>query len=171
MDEIEAWHELYVMLGGSAAVLIGLLFVAVSMHPAFFTMERFGHVRSAAVQALMGYVLVFIISICFLIPAQPRLWLGVELALIGIANIARLLKIASELPGADLSRGPTRLEWGLIFVSAGVSSLVLLAAGIGIAATDMTALIYVVPFVSLWLLINSIWISWELVLRVRDTSP
>ena len=30
--ELEAWRDLYVMLGTSAAALIGLLFVATSLH-------------------------------------------------------------------------------------------------------------------------------------------
>ena len=32
VDLIGAWHDLYVMLGSSTAALIGLLFVAVSIH-------------------------------------------------------------------------------------------------------------------------------------------
>ena len=31
-DLIKAWHDLYVMLGTSSAALIGLLFVATSLH-------------------------------------------------------------------------------------------------------------------------------------------
>jgi len=32
VDLIDAWHDLYVMLGTSSAALIGLLFIATSMH-------------------------------------------------------------------------------------------------------------------------------------------
>ena len=59
------------------------------------------------------------------------LWLGGELALIALFNLARLAILAYRIRGADFSRGPTSVEWGLIFLSSGVSSLALLAAGIG----------------------------------------
>jgi hypothetical protein len=32
VDLIDAWHDLYVMLGTSSAALIGLLFIATPMH-------------------------------------------------------------------------------------------------------------------------------------------
>ena len=32
VDLIDAWHDLYVMLGTSSAALIGLLFIATSIH-------------------------------------------------------------------------------------------------------------------------------------------
>jgi hypothetical protein len=32
VDLIDAWHDLYVMLGTSSAALVGLLFIATSMH-------------------------------------------------------------------------------------------------------------------------------------------
>jgi hypothetical protein len=37
------WHDLYVMLGTSTAALIGLLFVAISLHQRRFL--RFGHLE------------------------------------------------------------------------------------------------------------------------------
>lgn len=72
----DSWHDLYVMLGTSSAALIGLLFVATSLHldqiiknPVYATRSRHN-----------TYILVFTLieSIIVLTP-QPINWAGVEL--------------------------------------------------------------------------------------------
>ena len=42
MAELAGWHELFLLLGGAAAALIGLLFVAASLHLDFLYLLAYG---------------------------------------------------------------------------------------------------------------------------------
>jgi len=168
-DAAEGWHELYITLGGSAAALTGLLFVAVSLHAAYFANPRFDHVRAAAEHALMSYLAILAISICMLIPRQDRPWLGAELTLLGLASLVWLWLFGGRVRRrVDFQRGPTPGEWQVIFISSGICSVGLLVAGLATATTGAAWPLYLLPVIAFLLLTSGVWISLQLVLRVPD---
>ena len=72
----EQWRELYIMLGGAAAALIGLLFVAMSLH--LDHIMKNGVFRWRARNNLLYLLTLLVISSLILIP-QPVALLGAEL--------------------------------------------------------------------------------------------
>src|SRR5437879_3744856 len=77
-----AWHDCYVMAGGAAAALTGLVVVALSLHAKVIMAHPLYRDRAfAAILALMTQVF---LSAAVLVPGQPPAALGIE---IGIAAL------------------------------------------------------------------------------------
>ncbi len=79
------WHDLYVMLGTSTAALIGLLFIATSLH--------IGEVVSNPgfrVRAYNGtlYLLTLLVQAVFVLSPQSTLPLGVEICALNLIGLA-----------------------------------------------------------------------------------
>jgi modulator of FtsH protease len=77
----EAWHDLYVMLGGAAAALAGLLFVAISIH--LNEISKIPYLRIFARNNMMAMVAAIIVAAVVLVP-QQKVLLGAELFLINL---------------------------------------------------------------------------------------
>jgi modulator of FtsH protease len=100
-EEIALWDGFAVMLGGGAAALAGLVFVAVSIN-----VERIVRVRGLPGRAGESLILL-VAAVCqcafVLIPRQTAVALGIELLAAGFLTLGILLAIA--IPGI---RAPNR---------------------------------------------------------------
>jgi hypothetical protein len=83
-EPIRAWHDLYVMLGTSSAALIGLIFVAASLHlgdvvrnPAF---------RIRAYHATL-YLLTLLVEAVLVLVPQPIPVLGAQLCALNLVGV------------------------------------------------------------------------------------
>ena len=74
MLAIDAWHDFFLMVGGGAAALAGLVFVAMSINLKVIIQD--GTHKNRAIATLAGYTAVFMICAFALIAEQPYLWLG-----------------------------------------------------------------------------------------------
>lgn len=123
-----AWRELYLMLGGASAVVMGLIFVAVSLHLAPILGDHW--LRGRAESSLLALMVILLISGAVLVPGQPREALGVE-----IAVLAMLPPVSSIRGLAHLSRGmhrsPLEIGVGLFGALLGVLGGLSLIAGWG----------------------------------------
>ena len=123
-----AWHDLYLMVGGAAAGLTGLIFVAVSLH--LEAVLRNPWHRGAAGSSLLALMSVVLISGTLLVPSAPTGLVGAIIALIALASPA-YSAVAIVHPPAGNRRALVTI-WvgmgaGLLAVTAGVS----LAIGVG----------------------------------------
>ena len=64
----EAWHDFYLMAGTAAVTLVGLLFVALSLHVAVLFQDEHRDFRMLAAEAFQGYLYVLITALLFLLP-------------------------------------------------------------------------------------------------------
>ena len=152
LSEAKKWTDFYLVAGSSAAVLIGLLFVALSIHGTAIANHpyRGGQAR----QAIYALASVLVISFLVLIPDQSAAALGAELIVGALLNlllaIRRQVRRFRAMPatahrlaamgnaiydgamlliaagGAVLAAGS---DSGLYFVAAAVIALLLLAIG------------------------------------------
>ena len=81
---IDAWHDLYVMLGTSSAALIGLLFVATSIHLGDVVSNSGFRVRSYN-QTL--YLLTLLVEAVLVLIPQPVPFLGAELVVLNVVGL------------------------------------------------------------------------------------
>ena len=96
--DIEAWSDYGVAMVGGAAVLVGLLFVAVSVNSAWFSSSQ-AH-RDRAGQALVLFVVPLVTGILLLVPGQTNTALGIEIAAFGLLVGGVFLALGSaELKG------------------------------------------------------------------------
>lgn len=90
-DDIAAWEGFAAALAGAAAVLAGLVFVAVSIN-----IDRIVSVRGLpgrAGESVILFLTVLIACAFVLMPHQPAEALGVELLLLGLVVLALLLLV------------------------------------------------------------------------------
>jgi energy-converting hydrogenase Eha subunit A len=80
----EAWRDLYVMLGTSAAALIGLLFVATSLHLDEIMSDPIHRTRARNTTL---HLLVLLVEATLILMPQPIRALGVELAVINLIGL------------------------------------------------------------------------------------
>jgi hypothetical protein len=84
LDLVQAWHDLYVMLGTSSAALIGLLFVVTSIHLGEVVSNPGFRVRSYN-QTL--YLLILTVEAVLILVPQPVPFLGAELIVLNLVGL------------------------------------------------------------------------------------
>lgn len=124
-----AWHDQFVAFATAAAALLGLFFVAISLHPA--EVERHPYLRNRArinLQVLSGFLA---LSLAVLTPEQKVQWLGAEFLLITLIvyslTLFGLLSARAKLgavPRGVAIRFGIQMAALLIQVAAGISLLV-----------------------------------------------
>jgi hypothetical protein len=100
-EEVAAWEGFAVALAGAAAVLAGLVFVAVSIN-----IDRILPVRGLpgrAGESVILFLTALIACAFVLVPHQPATALGVELLILGLLVFVLLLLIVTPA-----LRGPSR---------------------------------------------------------------
>jgi hypothetical protein len=114
----EAWHDFYLMAGTAAVTLVGLLFVALSLHVAVLFRGEHRDFRLLAAEAFQGYLYVLITSLLFLLPINN----GHLPALIyGMLNIVMLVRTGIRAPSfvkARAEKGASRNQRWRILVPA-----------------------------------------------------
>jgi len=149
------WHELYLMLGTSSAALIGLLFVATSLHLAEIANEEIYRLRAQYTTLILLSTLLQATAI--LVP-QPMRLLGAELlvtSLWGLAFPITLLSRAIKIPGAR-GRGGFSVRRGIFFIASYLVGVV--GAGAVTAGAEWGMHAVTVSYTSL--LVASIWNGW-----------
>ena len=86
MYTVDEWHDFYVMVGGAAAVLTGLIFVVISIHLRQVIATPLFRARARYLTA--GLMLSLLTSGLVLVPRQSVTVLGVELIALGLALAA-----------------------------------------------------------------------------------
>lgn len=82
---MQPWHDFFVMVGGGAAALAGLVFVALSIN--LGTIVQDPTHKNRAIGTLTGFTAVFMICGFALIGGQPLQWFGVEWFVLSFAAL------------------------------------------------------------------------------------
>ena len=150
-----SWNELYLMLGTSSAALIGLLFVATSLHLAEIANEEIYRLR--AEYTLLILLSTLVQSAAVLMPQSMKI-LGLELLAVnlwGLSFPVTLLSKAVKIPGAR-GRGGFSVRRGTIFIVGYVIGIV----GASAVAAGRVWGMYGVTVSYTLLLVISIWNGW-----------
>lgn len=101
---VEAWHEFYLMSGTASVTLVGLLFVAISMHLEVLVHDKRAHLLDLARQTLLAFIYILLVSLMVLIPPSTPRMLGVTIggatlvvlvfSAVGMAKEMRLKELA-----------------------------------------------------------------------------
>lgn len=157
------WHDFYLMLGGAAAALIGLLFVGLSLHLRAVIARP--ELRALARQAFSSFLAILTISAFALIPGQGLPALGAELLLLGgfccALLLPRLRVVLARRRAPDFADDATR------FVTAAIANAGLLVISGAIWAGQGDALYWLVGVV-LTLLVTAAHNAWNLLVEVGE---
>ena len=129
------WHEFLLAQAGAAGVLVGLVFVAVSINLERILSDPGGGLSGRAAEALILLVAVLTASTLLLVPGQGRALVAAELLAVGVTawgsvGAIQLLRLrswrtmAADLRGAFVMRAALGQVATLPFVAAGIAVLV-----------------------------------------------
>src|SRR5215468_2043638 len=141
----DQWHDFFVMVGGSAAVLTGLVFVALSLNVNVVT-EDATH-RYRAIDTLSGMIGVFILCALVLMGGQDHRAVGIEWLVVAAISIAIYLRghvQAVRLGGSSMTplRASRTVALAVLYLAQLVGAAILVAgdtAGLYIAAVALVA--------------------------------
>jgi hypothetical protein len=103
-EVIEHWHEFYLMAGTAAVTLVGLLFVALSLHLDTLLHDSRAHLVAHARQTLLSFTYVLFVSLLFLAPGTPVRVLGGTL----VAFTVVMGGITMRMSGGSMLRSGAR---------------------------------------------------------------
>jgi hypothetical protein len=152
-----AWHDLYLMVGGAAAVLTGLIFVAVSLHLRPILSDRW--LRGRAESSLLALMVVVILSGALLIPGQDRRVLGVEVVVVAFISPIQSVRGVAHLVRSDRLRQSAELGIGLL------GALLAALAGLSLIVRWGGGLWLLLPGGAI-ALTSSVWNAWRLLADV-----
>jgi len=127
---LDQWNNFFVMVGGGAAALVGLIFVAMSINP-LIIIQNTTH-KNRAINMLTGFSAIFMASSLALIGNQNPEMLGMEwlmLWLIATVIFVRGYVIAIRSGASSIGLTIPRLAGGTICYLAEVVSAIFLILG------------------------------------------
>jgi hypothetical protein len=166
-EELVHWHDFNVALVTAAAGLLGLLFVALSIHIRALTAPRNAELRSVARSVFLGYVVALAIGFLALLP-QTLLAFGVELMvliLLMVLPFGAAARSGLRATGVGYDRRVTVVQFLLGFALFAIGVI----GAIGVAVGELWAL-YVTAGVGIVSLIWGVFNTWELIFRIQWVS-
>ncbi len=159
----EVWQTFYATIAGATAALMGLLFVALSLH--LRAIAGSAPSRGRARETLGSFLGLLIVAILVLIPGQGRWWLGVELLVFGLVLVA----ISARLQGQTIRRLPAgqRRHWLLHLAPINLGTATILVTGASLLLARGGGLFWLVPTVLSYLL-NALFNAWALTVQIGD---
>jgi len=165
-DDPQSWQNFYIVAGGAAAALTGLLFVAMSLHAK--TIVGNPVFANRAVGTLISLLTQLFLSFAVLVPGQALVALGIEVEVAAVFFLVISLRAIVRLgprPGRSLAGSRLRatleivgaLAWIVLFVASGISLVAKVAGGF-----------YLLAIVMLFMFGWNVYSAWILITEVAD---
>lgn len=166
---VEQWHDFYLLTGTAAVTLLGLLFVAMSLHLEIIVREDGRHLRALAGQAFTSYLFVLLLSLLLLAPEAHARPTGFSLGLLGVLRLAFLgggnLRSLVTAEGHGLDR---RLMQRRILPPLAASVLLVTVAVLLIRNPESTWVLAFMVAVTGLMLASATGSAWDLIVRVGE---
>jgi modulator of FtsH protease len=162
-EDLAAWHDFNVGVVTASAALLGLLFVALSIHVRTLTATRNAELKSVARSIFLGYVVALSIGCLALMPQTLRA-LGLELLLLLVLvaiPFSAAARSGLRATGVGYDRRVTMVQ----FVAGFGLFIVAIAASIGVTVGEASAL-FVIGGMAVTSLVWGVFNTWELIFRV-----
>ena len=166
-EELVLWHDFNVALVTAAAGLLGLLFVALSIHIRTLSAARNAELRSVARTVFLGYVVSLTFGFLALMP-QTLSAFGVELVFLNLAAtlpFAAAARSGLRATGVGYDRRVTVVQFTAGF---GLFAVALTGA-IGVAVGEVWA-VYLSAAIAVLSLLWGVFNTWELIFRIQWVS-
>ena len=158
---LDQWNNFFIMVGGGAAALAGLIFVAISINPE--RIVRNTTHKNRAINMLSGFSAIFMACSLGLLGDQHLVALGYEwffLWTIATYIFVRGYVVAIRSGMSSIGLNPPRLAGGTICYLAEVTGAVFLVLGYGVGlyiAAIATIVLFAFLISGAWLLIIGIY--------------
>ena len=165
--ELSEWRDFFVTTATVAGALVGLLFVAVSVHLRLLSDEHYADLRQDARAILVGYVVAMSLSLFPLIPQSPAA-LGQEILIVFVFIVATSVPSVPRLfrSGGVYGRRNRWFRGALLVVGCAAT----LAGGLELLAGQSWPLQLLAASVIL-LIVVSVFRTWDIVFRAARIAP
>ena len=159
------WHDFYLLAGTTAATLMGLLFVAMSIHWDMVVQESRAHLHAIALEAFGSFLVVVFLSLMMLTPAGSPRPFGLGVAMLGAVRFVIGVRHSKVIWGSQdeaFSRGE------LLYRAVMLPAAFVLMAGGGVLLMkhQVDLALAVLTFAVFLLLAMGARASWDLLVRV-----
>ena len=161
----EQWHDFFVMVGGSAAVLTGLVFVALSLNVNVVTQDATHRYR--AIDTLSGMTGIFVLSALVLVGGQDHRAVGIEWLVVAALSFA--VYVRGYTKAVRLGGSVTWLHTRRVIVVAVLYVTQLIGAALLVA--NHVAGLYVAAIAMVAALAFMITAAWLLVVGMTTREP
>ena len=157
---IDQWNNFFIMVGGGAAALAGLVFIAMSINLPIITRDA-TH-KNRAIATLTGFTAVFMICAFALIGGQNYQWIGVEWLVVTLVPTITYIRVyfrATKMGRSSVGLSIGRFIVGTACYVVQIIGSVLLIAGhlAGLYLASVAMVLSFAFFISAaWLLITGI---------------
>ena len=165
--ELSEWREFFVTTATVAGALVGLLFVAVSVHLRLLSDAHYTDLRQDARAILLGYVVAMGLSMFPLIP-QSLVALGQEILIVFVFIVVTSARGVPRLfrSGGAYGRG-NRWFRASLFIAGCAATL---AGGLGLVSGQAWPLQLLAASVMV-LIVVSVFRTWDIVFRAAQVAP
>jgi len=157
------WQTFYFLVGGAAAGLVGLTFVAITVGAGLITKQNIAALRTFVNPSLIHFTYVFVTASVAVIPTVTRIQLGVLLLLAGLVSAGRILSVLPFMRQQARQHVVDMHDWAWYFLAPLASYLVYVGTGTGLLLGARQAL-NGLAWASILLLIAGIRNTWDMVL-------
>ena len=165
---MQAWFQFYAVIGGAAAALLGLLFVAISLNASHTLGPGHDNSRRLAEQAFQNYLAVLMVSLLALFPQMERRTFGLVIlsvtALWAIWVLVRLYQTLTRPTAGEPRLFALRRHLSSLI---GFTILIVAALRMGVRAEDERNWLASGTMV---LLFSATIVSWEVLVRIAKTG-
>ena len=166
MGDAAPWEAFYVMAGGAAAVLTGLIFVAVTLHVGPIIGSVLHRDRAWSSVAILASQL--IIAMALLVPEQPVRALGIEILAIAAFWAIRTIRVTRDLSGAMRRLDRPNISWQVEWPAWIAWLVALTGAAVALVAENGDVGFPLLALAMVGMFGFAIWSAWVLVSEVAD---
>ncbi len=160
---LREWQNFYFLVGGAAAGLVGLTFVAITVGSGSITRQNLSGLRIFVNPSLIHFIYVLVTASVVVIPTMTRMQLGILLVLAGLVSSGRALGTVPFMWQRYKQHIVDTHDWVWYFLAPFVSYLIYAGTGIGLLLS-IGQVLNGLAWASLLLLIAGIRNTWDLVL-------
>jgi hypothetical protein len=162
-EALRDWQTFYFLVGGAAAGLVGLTFVAITVGSGVITKQNISGLRTFVNPSLIHFIYVLVTASVVVMPTVTRMQLGTLLALAGLVSAGRAL-IALPYMWQQYKRGAVDMhDWAWYFLAPLASYFLYVGVGTGLLLGSDQPL-KGLAWASILLLVAGIRNTWDMVL-------
>jgi hypothetical protein len=156
------WQTFYFLVGGAAAGLVGLTFVAITVGFGSITKQDTSGLRTFVNPSLIHFIYVLVTASVLVMPAVERMQLGILLVLTGLVSVGRALSTLPFMWQQYQRHVVDMHDWGWYFLAPVASYLIYMGTGTGLLLGSVEAL-RVLAWACILLLVAGIRNTWDMV--------
>lgn len=169
-QQLEQWHEFFILSGTAGVTLTGVLFIVISLGPSIIADENATGVRAFISPNVVYFTTVFVISNTLLAPELPRSLIGWLLCVGAVLSMFYLWSVRG--PQRWRENGLPRIDLVWYVVLPYLAYALILVAGIGLLRDDSRALATIAAAM-VFMLVIGIRNAWDLAVWIplQERNP